>query len=334
MTCRRLEKRDLLARMVEKPDRHTRRCPDCSARVRGYQRIAGWIAEGKTSHRAPADWRHRTLAQLRAAASAGGATPSASPQPRARASSSLIDATVPTPGWALPSRRPPRKARLVAAFALASAAIVVATLIAAMTRGEEPVTIAIGTEPTGSTPPGNARPPHVPSQSAPSISPSGPPSGERSGSPSGERSGSPSGERSGSPSGERSGSSSGAPSGEPPVGPSNPIRRAQGPNTAGPGPSPGQRRGVNVTIDIPPSDPATPAQPTIDVSIDTTPPGARVLLGGTVLGTTPYRGTLPRSERQLKLAISLADFVDEVITVDASRPITRHLKLVPIQRDR
>jgi len=83
-----------------------------------------------------------------------------------------------------------------------------------------------------------------------------------------------------------------------------------------------------VFIDIP-SDDAT-----VDVSIDTTPPGAKVVLDGVVLGTTPYRGKLPRSDRQLKLAISLADHVDEIVAVDASRPITRHVHLVPIEHDR
>jgi hypothetical protein len=318
MTCRRLEGRDSLADLVEAPDRHTQHCPDCSARLRGYQRMARWIAEGKTSHRASADWRRRTLAQLRAAASGRAQLPSASSassasgqsgaraQSGGRAPSPLVEVTLPDPTRPralVPSVPPPSRARLLAVVALSSAAIVVVTLVAVMTRdGESTVQIAIGTDP--------ARP-----------SPISPP-GEASISPSGDR---PQADPPSNP----------APSAS--AGSSQPIGRAQGASkTSGPGPddSPGRRRGVNVTIDIPSADPAGSAQSTIDVSIVTNPPGAGVVLDGAVLGTTPYRGTLPRSERQLKLAISLADFLDEVITVDASRPITRNIQLVPIQRHR
>jgi hypothetical protein len=368
MTCQRLEDRDLLAELVEAPDRHTQHCPDCSARVRGYQRIAGWIAEGKTSHRAPADWRRRTLAQLRAAASAAApgpsapSAPSAPPQPRTRASSPLAEVTgpdpAPDPTRADPERPDPerldpersralsssatrRKPPLLAVFALASAAIIAIALVAAMTRSRgSTVRIAIGTEPTRS--PSIPRPgepshsPSIPRPGEPSLSPSSPPSvlppDEPPPGPAVAPSIDPSIDRSIDPSvGTRPPTNPAA--SHPPRAP-NPIRRTHG-STRPAGPprddSPGQRRGATVTIDIPPPDPVGPAQPTIDVAIDTTPAGARIALDGILLGTTPYRGTLPRSGRQLKLAIWLADFVDEVITVDTSRAITRHIQLVPIQ---
>jgi hypothetical protein len=307
MTCRRLEDRDALAELVEDPDRHTQHCPDCSARVRGYQRIASWIAEGRTNHRAPADWRRRTLAQLRAAASDAASAPSALPQPGPRAPSPLAGATRsdPTRARRLPPSAPPRKARLLAAFAIASAAIIVVTLVALMTRGDESaVRIAIGTEPKR-------------------VAPSNEPSAKPRLAPSTDRS--------------QTESPPSSPVANEPAHPPHPIGRAQGSSTTdGPGPddSPGQLRGARVTIDIPSAEPLSPVPPTIDVSIDTTPPGARVLLDGVILGTTPYRGTLPRSGLQLKLAIWLADFLDEVITVDASQSITRHIQLVPIQHGR
>jgi len=48
-------------------DAHVEQCEDCSARARGYQRIAAMIAAGATAHAAPPDWKQRTLARVRAA---------------------------------------------------------------------------------------------------------------------------------------------------------------------------------------------------------------------------------------------------------------------------
>jgi hypothetical protein len=48
-------------------DAHVEQCEDCSARVRGYQRIADMIAAAATMHEPPADWKQRTLARVRAA---------------------------------------------------------------------------------------------------------------------------------------------------------------------------------------------------------------------------------------------------------------------------
>jgi PEGA domain len=254
MTCHRLDDDGALAELMEAPDPHTQQCPDCSARLGSYRHIAGWIAEGKTGHRASEEWRRRTLAQLRASASAVSTPPA------------LLRVV---PAVAVRGTR-----RWLAAFAIAAAAIVVVALVAVMAgRDETAVTIAMETNPP-------AAPPSVPaSEPAVAADPSATASADALRTPS-----------SGSPDGAH------------------------------------RRRGATVAIDLPAA--------TIDVSIDTTPPGARVLLNGAVLGTTPYRGTLPRSDRRLELAISRASYVDEVITIDASRPVARRIQLVPIQRDR
>lgn len=57
----------MLAGLGEGLDAHVEQCEDCRARLRGYQQIAGLIAEGVTTHRAPPDWKQRTLARVRAA---------------------------------------------------------------------------------------------------------------------------------------------------------------------------------------------------------------------------------------------------------------------------
>lgn len=282
MTCHRLEDDGALADLMEAPDPHTQQCPLCSARLRGYHHIASWIAEGTTGHRAPEEWRRRTLAQLRAAVadptpSALLRVPTAAPRPEAIPPGPAAVRVVPASA--------PRRTRWLAAFAIASAAIVALAVVAVMARSDEGgVTIAIGNDPPRA---GSA--PDVPVQTA------------------------------------------------------GPDRRAHGPGTtAGRGPDePSQRRGVTVTIDLPSQDAPTPAAATpattptmVDVSIDTTPSGARLFLDGALLGTTPYRGTLPRSDRRLELTISSADHVDEVITIDASRPVARHIHLIPVKHDR
>ena len=64
MTCNRLEEDDLLGELGGAIDPHVEGCADCRARLRGHQRVAGWIAAGVTGHQAPADWKARTLARV------------------------------------------------------------------------------------------------------------------------------------------------------------------------------------------------------------------------------------------------------------------------------
>jgi hypothetical protein len=76
MTCNRLEDGDLLGDLTgttgatratterSELDAHVEHCADCRARLRGHQRVAGWIAAGTTGHRPPADWKAQTLARV------------------------------------------------------------------------------------------------------------------------------------------------------------------------------------------------------------------------------------------------------------------------------
>ena len=55
---------------------------------------------------------------------------------------------------------------------------------------------------------------------------------------------------------------------------------------------------------------------------------AQVVVDGAVLGTTPFRGQLPRRDRDVKLAVRLAGYADRVITAPGSRAISERLTLV------
>jgi eukaryotic-like serine/threonine-protein kinase len=66
----------------------------------------------------------------------------------------------------------------------------------------------------------------------------------------------------------------------------------------------------------------------VDVAVDSTPPGAQIVLRGVVLGTTPYHGTLPRDDREARLMVRLAGYTDRVVVAHASQPIAEHVTLV------
>lgn len=65
----------------------------------------------------------------------------------------------------------------------------------------------------------------------------------------------------------------------------------------------------------------------IGVAIDSTPPGAQVVLDGAVLGTTPYRGTLTRRDREVKLVVRLAGYNDKWVVARGSQAISRSVTL-------
>ncbi len=71
---------------------------------------------------------------------------------------------------------------------------------------------------------------------------------------------------------------------------------------------------------------ATPA--TIDVSIDSVPAGAQVLRAGTVLGKTPFHGTLPRRDVDVTLVVRLAGYADKSVVVQTDRSVSEHVKLI------
>ena len=73
--------------------------------------------------------------------------------------------------------------------------------------------------------------------------------------------------------------------------------------------------------------PSPPPRVAVDVEIDSAPAGADVVLGGELLGTTPFRGQIPRSDRDVKLVIRLAGHVDRTIAVHATEPIHERVTL-------
>jgi eukaryotic-like serine/threonine-protein kinase len=77
---------------------------------------------------------------------------------------------------------------------------------------------------------------------------------------------------------------------------------------------------------VPPDEPAAPPA-LIDVVVESAPSGAEVVLGGTVQGTTPFAGRLPRGDRDVKLVIRLAGYVDRTILVQPTAPIRERVTL-------
>jgi len=71
---------------------------------------------------------------------------------------------------------------------------------------------------------------------------------------------------------------------------------------------------------------ATPA--TVDVAVDSVPAGAQVLRAGTVLGKTPFHGTLPRRDADVTLVIRLAGYADKSVVVHADHSVSEYIKLV------
>ncbi|HEY6179443.1 MAG TPA: serine/threonine-protein kinase [Kofleriaceae bacterium] len=65
----------------------------------------------------------------------------------------------------------------------------------------------------------------------------------------------------------------------------------------------------------------------VDAEIDSAPAGAEVVLGGVVLGTTPFHGQIPRSDRDVDLVVRLAGYVERTIAVHASEPIQQRVTL-------
>lgn len=66
---------------------------------------------------------------------------------------------------------------------------------------------------------------------------------------------------------------------------------------------------------------------TVEVAIESTPPGAQVVLDGAVLGTTPFHGSVARRDRELKLIVRLAGYADRIVIARASQPITERIAL-------
>jgi serine/threonine-protein kinase len=76
-----------------------------------------------------------------------------------------------------------------------------------------------------------------------------------------------------------------------------------------------------------PDPPSPPPPVAVDVELDSAPAGADVVLGGEVLGTTPFHGRIPRSDRDVKLVIRLAGYLERTIAVHATEPIHERVAL-------
>ena len=69
--------------------------------------------------------------------------------------------------------------------------------------------------------------------------------------------------------------------------------------------------------------------------ITSTPAGAEVVLDGNVLGKTPFRRPMPRTGRDVKLAIKLKGYRPEAITVHTDAPTSKqNVKLAPVAHDK
>jgi serine/threonine-protein kinase len=86
---------------------------------------------------------------------------------------------------------------------------------------------------------------------------------------------------------------------------------------------------VQTPREQPPAPPAEPAEPpaSVEMVVDSAPSGAEVLLGGAVQGTTPFVGRLPHGDRDVKLVIRLAGYVDRTILVHPTAPIHERVTL-------
>jgi hypothetical protein len=105
MSCSRLERENLLSELGGALDPHIEQCEDCRERVRGYEQIMRWIAEGRTAHLLPPTWKQRTLERIDEVSRA--------------ARNRVGPPTDPEPGTTAPRCGPPRWRRTLAVSAVA-----------------------------------------------------------------------------------------------------------------------------------------------------------------------------------------------------------------------
>jgi serine/threonine-protein kinase len=195
----------------------------------------------------------------------------------------------------------------IAALSVSLAAITIVTMTL-VTRPHDDVPVIVPHPAAPAAPP--AVPAQLPSASPPAVSPprAGPPPGSAAAAP---------------------------PASEEQVAPALVAPAAPDPDRREPG-APGGS-GVPRTVPHPPSTAGTRPEPaprsqdsgdTVDVAVESIPAGAQVVLDGTVQGTTPYHGTLPRADREARFVLRLAGYADKLVVARASRPIAEHVTLV------
>src|SRR5262249_53367006 len=78
----------------------------------------------------------------------------------------------------------------------------------------------------------------------------------------------------------------------------------------------------------PASAPRSRGGDTIEVDVESAPRGAQVVLDGAVVGTTPYHGTFPRHDRDVKLVLRLAGYADKTVPARGWQAIKESVTLV------
>jgi hypothetical protein len=328
----------LLAGVDGTPDDHTEQCPTCGALVRDCRRIAAWIAEGKTNHSAPAEWKLRTLARVLASSgpvqssleevvhtadAAAAQHTVARTQVRSLAPSGLLVVPATAPAEAERSRPQLRRRHGALAAAVIAGAAVFGVIL--MARHDGPGIGLPGTERVravsgsdrmelGTESASHPLEVTLPSrQSAPPPQPSRDPLGAA---------------QLDAPAIEAPVTAGQSSRAEPaPIKRRGASRERRGETVDGAEPTnpASRRRAGTVTIDLE----REMSSETIEVDIDTVPPGAQVVLDRVILGTTPFHHSLQRSDRERELAIRLDGYVDETVIVGA-RSVASHIKLVPV----
>ena len=115
-----------------------------------------------------------------------------------------------------------------------------------------------------------------------------------------------------------------------PTAASAPVTAPLAPTPAPPTPTPAPPVAAVEPTPAPVPPPVTPA--TVELSISSTPAGADVIVDGKRLGTTPYKGTLPKADGDVKVTIRKGGFMDKLVTVSASAAINQTVKLDPKPR--
>jgi serine/threonine-protein kinase len=195
----------------------------------------------------------------------------------------------------------------IAALSVGLAVITMVTVMLATPRRDDALLVAshpveLSAQAAASAQPPPASPPTV---SAPQASP--PPSSAPAAQPPSEERTAPAPVKPAAPDSDR---------GEPDA--------TSGPDAPRPVPHPPSTAGV-------PRDAAPHSQnvgDTVDVAVDSIPPGAQIVLDGAVVGTTPYHGSLLRGDHEARLVLRLAGYADKVVVARASQPIAEHVTLV------
>jgi hypothetical protein len=125
-----------------------------------------------------------------------------------------------------------------------------------------------------------------------------------------------------------------APAPVPIVPPSAPVVvEAAGASTPAPAstPTPAPVEKPVAPTPAPPRRPVAPVSDAkIDVDVDSVPAGAQVLLGGVVLGKTPFRSALTRRAGDAALVIRLEGYADRRVVLRADAAIHERIKLVRV----